>query len=61
MILGNKEYVSEDEKIKMINKSNKNSFTDWDDKKYYSNNVRVITPLLAENQLNCVTVFKCTC
>ena len=61
VILGNNEYVSEDARIKMINKSNKSSFTSWDDRKYYSGNVRVVSPVLAENQTSCVTVFKCTC
>ena len=61
MILGNNEYVSEDARIKMINKSNKSSFTSWDDRKYYNENVRVVSPVLAENQTSCVTVFKCTC
>ena len=52
---------SEKDRINMINKSNKNTFSNWDERQYYNKNVVIISPVEAKSTIHCLTVFKCTC
>ena len=61
MINNDKNSDSEKERINMINKSNKNTFSDWDERQYYNKKIIMISPVEAERKHHCLTVFKCTC
>ena len=47
--------------LRMINTSNRNSFTSWEEREEYSRNVRIISPLSQHQSIYCSSVFECTC
>ena len=47
--------------LKMINKSNRNSFSSWEEREDYFRNVRVISPLSQNRSLYSSSVYECTC
>jgi hypothetical protein len=61
MISNDRNNDSENDRISKINRSNKNTFSNWDERQYYNKNVIIISPVEAEGKLQCLTIFKCTC
>ena len=53
--------VADIEILKMINTSNRNSFTSWEEREEYFKNVRIISPLSDDRSLHCSSVYECTC
>ena len=53
--------VTDIDALRMINTSNKNSFTSWEEREEYSRNVRIISPLSPNRLLYCSSVYECTC
>ena len=53
--------VADIEILRMINTSNRNSFTSWEEREEYFKNVRIISPLSSNRSLYCSSVYECTC